>query len=335
MDFKTLTQAAREADLAEFFRTSGYTLKLNGANIFIEEFPGLCVKQSTNQWYSFYSNIGRTNNSIDCLVDICGMDFKQAVHALMGQDVTKTPTQSYVKYPYPSRNSPPQLKQKVEFQMPKHAADMRRVFAYLCKERKIPAAIVGEFARVGLLYQSESDVTYSINSIPQTAKKVNAVFVHFENNVAVGGEVQGINSYKRFKGVVAGTGDSFFSYTPRPSADGENRKAYLFESAIDLMSFLAFCDRKKLNGITLVSMAGLKKAAVKTLQVLGFDVLACVDNDDAGRKFVADNELKQATDYLEKADVKDWSELRYLQVEGRLALKNMRESKTTVGRKRT
>jgi hypothetical protein len=211
MEFEKLVQAARSANLAAYFRQSGYTLKQHGADIYIAEFPGLCVKESTNQWYCHYSATGRTNNSLDCLTEIVGLDFKTAVHALTGQDVSQSPCLSYSKYPYPTCHTPPRQKPKAEFKLPEHAANMRRVFAYICKERKIPAEVVSEFARAKLLYQSQAEIVCTINSIPQTFKKVNAIFVHFnENGEAIGGEVQGVTSLKRFKGLVAGTGDSFF-----------------------------------------------------------------------------------------------------------------------------
>lgn len=37
--------------------------------------------------------------------------------------------------------------------MPEHAPDMRQLFAYFCKTRKIPAAIVEERVHNKLLYQ--------------------------------------------------------------------------------------------------------------------------------------------------------------------------------------
>ena len=107
--------------------------------------------------------------------------------------------------------------------MPDPADNMRKLFAYLCKTRKIPATIVEELVHAGLLYQS--------------AKFGNAVFVHQDaQGKAIGAEIQGTNSYKRYKGMAAGTGESVFRFMPFPSGiNAKPLRAFLFESAIDLM----------------------------------------------------------------------------------------------------
>ena len=46
-EFDRLVQEAREADLLDFFQKSGYTVKKSGANYYINEFPGLCIKPET------------------------------------------------------------------------------------------------------------------------------------------------------------------------------------------------------------------------------------------------------------------------------------------------
>jgi hypothetical protein len=89
------------------------------------------------------------------------------------------------------------------------------------------------------------------------------------------------------------------------------------------MSFYSFCDKKKLDGVSLISMAWLKVSAVKKLREQGFEVLSCVDNDKAGRKFELDNRLNRATDLLERANVKDWSDLWQLHTNGKLKNEKM------------
>ena len=66
-------------------------------------------------------------------------------------------------------------------------------------------------------------------------------------------EIQGTNSEKRYKGVVPRTSDSLFSVTL-----GAPTKAYIFESAIDLLSFRQLANQQKIQNSVLVSMASLK-----------------------------------------------------------------------------
>ena len=315
-DFSTLTQMAREADLLQYFQQSGYTLNKHGSNYYVKEFPGLCIKPDTNQWYHHYTNVGRTNNSLDCLTIVVGRDFKQAIYELTGQDVTAKRSAEFPKSQAPQYTSPPKSatapKEKRALQMPEHAPNMRQMFAYFCQSRKIPYAIVEELVHAKLLYQSQNIVNTTVNGKPQTFKNANAVFVHKnENGDAIGGEVQGCNSFKRYKGIAAGTGDSAFMFTPVPAKDGKLKRAYIFESAIDLMSFYSFCDKRKLEGAVFVSMAGLKPTIPKKLEAEGVQIISCVDNDDAGRKFEAENGFVRSASvksHLDEQGFKDWNE---------------------------
>ncbi len=61
------------------------------------------------------------------------------------------------------------------------------------------------------------------------------MFLHMDDNGGIlGAELQGTNTYQRFKGVAAGTSESVFALKI-----GEPNKVYVFESAIDLLSFRA------------------------------------------------------------------------------------------------
>jgi hypothetical protein len=314
-DFEQLTQSARDSNLADYFMKSAYTTERFGAEIYVKEFPGLCINRYNNKWYTHYNGKGGSN-AIDCLVDICGHDFKQAVYELTGRDISEIPSQNYPKDERPLYTTPPNKPQGGEekvraeaLRMPERAENMRRVFGYFCKEREIPYTVVEELAHAKLLYQSSGRIETTVKGIPQTALPPNAVFVHRnEKGEEIGGEVQGVTSFKRYKGVVAGTGDSVFCYTPNPAKDGKPKTAYLFESGIDLMAFFSFCKREKMQGVMLVSMAGLKPSIPKQLQEQGVNVLSYVDNDSAGRKFEADHGFKRGTDTLEKTNVKDWGE---------------------------
>jgi len=325
-DFEQLTQQARDANLVDYFSQSGYTVQKHGDIFYVKEYPGLCLKPSTSQWYNHYGGYGGTN-AIDCLLKVCEHDFKQAIYELTGNDLSSARSTDYPKNQAPQFTSPPKtvsdMNVKKELVMPDKAENMRRVFAYFCKERKIPADIIEELAHAKLLYQSHEKILTNVNGIMQISNPQNAVFVHRdENGVAVGGEAQGVNSYRRYKGLVAGTGDSAFIFTPYPASDGKPKTAYLFESAIDLMSFYALCKREKMQGVMLVSMAGLKPAVPKQLETQGVKIYSCVDNDDAGRKFEADNGFKRGTDMLEKAGVKDFNDLLKVKIENPNAVKD-------------
>ncbi len=316
-EFNELVQTARETDLLTYFQKSNYHIEKTGDNYYVKEIPGLCIKPDKNQWYHHYINEGRTNNSIDCLTKVLGLDFNQSVFALTGQDITNLRSSEFPKKYAPQYTSPPEKikvpKENKVLKMPQQSPNMRQMFAYFCQTRKIPYRIVEELVHAKLLYQSQNVVNTTVNGTPQTFKNANAVFVHRnEKGEAVGGEIQGCNSFKRYKGIVSGTGESAFMFSPFPSKNGKPKCAYIFESAIDLMSFYTFCNRKKLEGAVFVSMAGLKPTIPKKLQSEGVKIVSCVDNDEAGRRFESENNFERSESvksYLDYNGFKDWNEL--------------------------
>ena len=135
----------------------------------------------------------------------------------------------------------------------------------------------------------------------------------------MGAELQGTATFinketgesERFKGVAEGTRDTVFRLDF--CENGENpQKIYVFESAIDVLSFLQIFRQlygcEKLKGCALVSMAGLKPEALKPFIESGTEIISCVDNDEHGQKFNRQNGFKDA-EMLVNEGVKDWNEL--------------------------
>ena len=283
-----LIQRARNANLAEYFLKSGYECEQKKNELHVKGYGGLFVNTVTNQWYCFsQSGTNRGgNNAINCLTDVIGLDFKSAVEQLSGSRFENQRTNSEQK----------NAETKKELVLPEKADNMKRVFAYLCQSRKIKPEIVSQLAHDGLLYQD---------------KKGNAVFVHKdENGKIIGAEIQGTSTFQRYKGVAAGTSESVFSVKI-----GEPKKCYVFESAIDLLSFKQMANQEKIQNSLLVSMAGLKPNSIKKIVDSGMKVYSCVDYDEAGIKFTQDNNLAPCRRILEENGVKDWNDLLKKMVE--------------------
>ena len=274
-------EKARQASLADFFIQNGYETERSRNELHIKGYGGLFVNVETNEWYCFsQADKHGGRNAINCLTDIIGMDLKSAVEALTGESILH---RDY-------RQTEQALQKKKELELPERATDMRKVFAYLCQTRLLDREIISELAHEGLLYQDN---------------RGNAVFLHKdENRKTVGAEIQGTNTEKRYKGVAAGTSDSLFSVTI-----GTPTKAYIFESAIDLLSFRQLANQQKIQNSVLVSMAGLKPNSLKALSERGLQLFACVDNDEAGRNFISNNNLTQRNHILKEFGVKDFNEL--------------------------
>ena len=283
MTYPTTEQVekARQASLADFFIKNGFEAELTKNELHVKGYGGLYVNTETNEWYCFsQADKHGGRNAINCLTDIIGMDFKSAVEALSGE---KLPQRIFRQ-----KREAPQVKKGLT--LPERAENMRKVFAYLCQSRKIDGNLVSELAHGGLLYQD---------------KKGNAVFLHkVDDDETVGAELQGTSTYQRFKGVAAGTANSVFSVRI-----GKPNKAYIFESAIDLLSFRQLASPNKLQDSVLVSMAGLKTSTLKTFAERDLPLYACVDNDEAGSRFISENNLIPCNKVLADSGVKDFNEL--------------------------
>ncbi len=108
---------------------------------------------------------------------------------------------------------------------------------------------------------------------------------------------------KNYKGVAPGTTESYFSYDK-----GEPQKAYVFESSIDLMSFMSL--HPDVTNCKFVAMAGLKPNVVEKLLEKNIPVTLCVDNDSAGQKFTSQfgSRVRRFTE-CQQFGVKDFNEL--------------------------
>lgn len=278
-----LIQKARNADLADYFQRSGYECELRKNELHVKGYGGLFVNTQTNEWFCFsqQGNNRGGKNPVNCLTDVLGIDFKTAVEQLSGGRLVYEKKQNQdVSF----------SERKRELVLPEKADNMKRVFAYLCQSRKISPELVSQLAHDGLLYQDT---------------RGNAVFVHKDDNgKIIGAEIQGTSSIQRYKGVAAGTSDSVFAVKI-----GEPKKCYVFESAIDLLSFKQLANQEKINNSVLVSMAGLKPNSIKKLAESGMKMYSCVDNDEAGIKFTESNNLTACRKILEDHGVKDYNDL--------------------------
>ncbi len=126
----------------------------------------------------------------------------------------------------------------------------------------------------GYVYSNEANII----SDSKNHRVVNdmAELISGIDSSALNSDVQ--KKMKSYKGVASGTTNSFFEYTK-----GKPEKAYVFESAIDLMSFMQL--HPEVNDCSFVSMTGLKNFAIEELLSRNMKVIMCVDNDRAGREF--------------------------------------------------
>ena len=134
----------------------------------------------------------------------------------------------------------------------------------------------GSVRFAGYIYENNANIVTDSTGYDAVIGKISEIQSRNIDRNAVDAEVS--EKLKNYKGVAPGTSESFFRYDK-----GEPKKAYVFESSIDLMSFMAL--HPDVTDCTFAAMAGLKPNVVEKLLAGGLPVTLCVDNDQAGQNF--------------------------------------------------
>lgn len=259
-------ERAAFVNLPQFLMAHGFDLKKVGKEYVWKDHDSLHIKDNgpgeRGAWFRFSEDKGGDN--IGFLREYMGMSFVDAVEALTGEhiDRTYTPSQTYEQKPKTLTARELSLAE---------ADNARRVFAYLCKTRGLDYDMVSALVRGG--------------SIAQEEKTGNVLFKYYdEQGKVIGAEKVGTSTDHKFKGIATGSAAGHGFEVVR----GTGEKAFFFESAIDMLSYMQMHD-KELTDCRLVSMMGVKPNIVLDTMLRNNispdHVFLCSDNDTAGNEF--------------------------------------------------
>lgn len=261
----------------------------------IKDSGGLYIFPNNN-WYRHSD--GAKGFPVDLVMDVLGCNRDDALDFIARNVVNGVQQQTYTP-PFRSNSE----EKKVEFKVPPHDIKPERVYAYLIKSRGIDKEIVAS------LIQSKM--------IAEDSTRHNCLFFGRDENGSIKScAVRGTNTFKQFRGEVAG-GDKSYSF----AMNGKGTTLRLFESPIDAMSHATF---SKLLGKDWTADARLSTNGCGYQSVLKYlsnhteveKVAISYDNDEAGRKAAAETKIKLARDFPDrKLSVsiitphgKDWNE---------------------------
>ena len=259
-------ERAAFVNLPQFLMAHGFDLKKVGKEYVWKDHDSLHIKDNgpgeRGAWFRFSEDKGGDN--IGFLREYMEMSFVDAVEALTGEHIDRT----YI----PSRTYEQKPKTVTARELSLAEADnARRVFAYLCKTRGLDYDMVSALVRGG--------------SIAQEEKTGNVLFKYYdEHGKVIGAEKVGTSTEHKFKGIATGSAAGHGFEVVR----GTGEKAFFFESAIDMLSYLQMHD-KELTDCRLVSMMGVKPNIVLDTilrnNISPDHVFLCSDNDTAGNEF--------------------------------------------------
>ncbi len=275
-------QTAKQTDLASFLQSQGEKVKRSGSEY---EWVGHHITLRGNQFYDHYKQHGGT--AVDFVQEYYGLSYPETVQLLLGSGAVLA-----------SINQPPSETYRKPFLLPPANKSMRRVYAYLIKQRCIHRDIISHFAHRRLIYED----------------------AQYHNTVFVGVDRDGTPRHAHKKSTSLndssfranqGGSEAAFSF----NHIGQSDVLYVFEAPIDMLSFITL-HPKHWQQDSYVALCSVADHAL-FMQLKNYPnlkkIILCLDNDQAGRQ--ASNRI--AAKLFEKGyidvsllfpELKDWND---------------------------
>ena len=252
---------ANTADLVSYLEQRGERVKRVGSTYKYIYTDGSGTHDSVTihggKWYDHKNQRG--GYAVKFLQEFLDFSFQDSVIELLGGHCS---AQTVRPVPY----EPPEPIRK-PFELPEANSDMRRVFAYLTKQRFISPDIISHFAHEHKIYED--------------GKYHNAVFVGMdENGTPKQASVRSTLSFGKAFRITVASSNTNYSF----SHFGNDEKLFVFEAPIDMLSFITLY-QKDWQQHSYIAMNGVYESAVLKALESHSDlqtVYLCTDNDEGG-----------------------------------------------------
>ena len=242
-------------DLEEFLRCRGEKLIASGREKRLTGDHSITVRG--NEWYDHAAEKG--GGPVSFVQTYYGLSYPEAMTLLLGGETGQAYPATQEKATEPPK----------PFELPEANDDMRRVYAYLMKQRHIDKSVISHFARAGTLYED--------------AKYHNCVFIgRDETGKACHAHKRSTNSYgEAFRINVEGSDPRYTFHHI-----GSDGSLYVFEAPIDLLSFISMYPKDWQKHSYIACCGTSSQPVLKMLERMPEQgmVYLCLDNDEAGHK---------------------------------------------------
>ena len=284
---------ASKVDLVSFLQSRGEKLERVGKEhkLIYTDASGKhdSITVCGNRWYDHKNQVG--GGPVKFLREHYGMSYQEAMLELLGGERATA-------IEIISAQDKDMVQPKKEFKLPDANDDMRRVFAYLTKQRFIAPDVISFFAHQRKIYEDRDHH--------------NAVFVGTdENGIPKQASLRSTISFGNALRITVSGSDTKYSF----SHFGESGKLFVFEAPIDMLSFITLY-QKDWQRHSYIAMNGVYENAV--LEALKChsnldEVVLCTDNDVGGidaadrlRDILCENEYMNI--FRMTSRNKDWNE---------------------------
>lgn len=246
---------ANSVNLIAYVEQRGLVLKKVGSSYKVKDYGGLYIDTSGSKWNWFSKDIG--GGPIQFVMEIEGKNWVDAVYTLLGTE------RSIIV------SKPKITEDKGPFILPDKNNTYKHIIAYLIKSRGIDKDVVYDFISQDKLYENNHK---------------SCVFVGYDKkNEPKYASVRSTNTTgKSYRGDVKNSDKAFpFSY------EGSSKTVCIFESPIDLMSYLTLLKYHDVETFEhhMISLGGVANRALDYYLKLypGINrIMLCLDNDEAG-----------------------------------------------------
>lgn len=282
-------QRAASVDLEAFLLSQGEKLLPSGREKRLASNHSVTVRG--NEWFDHATKEG--GGPVSFVQKFYGLSYPEAVTRLLNGEQGEI------------ISAPPRQKEKKEFQLPPKNDTMRRVYAYLLKQRLISRPVLDAFVHAKLIYESCEP---SKGGNPYH----NAVFVGLdENGIPRHAHKRGL--YSQGPGLKRNVGgcDARYSFHHCGTSD----RLYIFEAPVDMLSFLTLY-QKDWQSYSYAALCGTSEHAMLWMLEQNKNlrhVLLCLDHDEAGieasgRLTEILHERGYASVTVLQPECKDWNE---------------------------
>ena len=268
---------ANQTDLVSFLNEQGEQLVKSGREYRWKKHDSVTI--SGNRWYRHSQSKG--GYPVDFVMEFYYATFPEAVKILIGEEGEGRQKSC----PAPSK----------DFRLPEKNEDNEKIMKYLTEKREIEKTLVEDWIDRGDIYEEK--------------KHHNVIFV--------GRDADGIPRYAhcrgtgeiKYRGDVTGSDKSYgFSYR------GTDNQLFVFEAAIDLLSFIQLFpkDWKKRSYLSLGGVSSVTLMTFLSERPQITSVFLCLDNDQAGNEACEKlaGEISEGYSVIRlKPYKKDWNEI--------------------------
>ena len=251
------------ADIARLFQDNGYTIKFIRNDYWQATRPddNRAIGIYNDGAYDYYSG-EKTHGMINTVMKYFNMRFPDAVATLLGGKLVRTNTFSQTKTN--------KAEQRTELRLPKDIGKKSHIKKYLCEKRGLPEDVVLAFEEKGYIFASKFDRFININFLGNdyTGKPA---FCCWRGTLG-----------EKYRGNVAGSDKRYpFRWL------GNSEKVFVFESPIDLLSYIALSENDNWKEDSYIALSGtditgLEEFLKRNTKIK--EVYACLDNDEAGKE---------------------------------------------------